>query len=103
MSVIHTWLGASRRKSDGSIWTDVIKRLQRRGRNVIASQLPLTTFTADVETVKRDLNAMPGPTVVVGHSYGGLVITEATSGAANVKSPCLRFRACSRTGVRVQT
>jgi pimeloyl-ACP methyl ester carboxylesterase len=70
--------------ADGSIWGQVIETLQHAGFNVVASQLPLTSFTDDVRTVKRDLVGLHGPTVVVGHSYGGNVITQATSGAANV-------------------
>src|SRR5947209_6677702 len=70
--------------ADGSIWIPVIKRLQREGFNVVASQMPLTCFDHDVRAVERDLDAFQGPTVVVGHSYGGLVITEAASGKANV-------------------
>jgi len=71
---------------DGSIWTEVIQNLQRKDYNVVASQLPLTSFTDDVRAVKRDLGALHGPTVVVGHSYGGVVITQATSAATNVAS-----------------
>jgi pimeloyl-ACP methyl ester carboxylesterase len=60
--------------ADGSIWTQVIQNLQQRRFNVVASQLPLISFSADVKTVQRDLAALAGPTVVVGHSYGGVVI-----------------------------
>lgn len=63
---------------------EVTKTLQCKGFNVVASQLPLTSFIDDVRTVKRDLVGLHGPTVVVGHSYGGAVITQATSAAANV-------------------
>jgi pimeloyl-ACP methyl ester carboxylesterase len=70
--------------SDGSIWGQVIETLQHKGLNVIANQIPLTSLADDVRTVKRDLVALHGPTVVVGHSYGGTVITQATSGAPNV-------------------
>lgn len=72
--------------ADGSIWAQVVQNLQRRNFNVVASQLPLTSFAEDVRTVRRDLSALPGPTVVVGHSYGGFVITQATSKAANIAS-----------------
>ena len=71
---------------DGSIWTQVIQNLQQRRFNVVASQLPLTSVAADVKTVQRDLAALAGPTVVVGHSYGGVVITQAAAGATNVAS-----------------
>jgi pimeloyl-ACP methyl ester carboxylesterase len=70
--------------ADGSIWIPVIERLQRQGCNVVASQMPLTSFDHDVRAVERDLGSFQGPTVVVGHSYGGIVITEAATGKANV-------------------
>lgn len=73
--------------SDGSIWGQVIETLQHKGFNVVASQIPLTSLADDVRTVKRDLAALHGPTVVVGHSYGGAVITQAaSSGVTNVSS-----------------
>lgn len=71
---------------DGSMWIPVIERLQFEGFNVVASQMPLTSFNQDVKTVERDLRALQGPTVVVGHTYGGLVITQAASGKTNVAS-----------------
>jgi pimeloyl-ACP methyl ester carboxylesterase len=55
--------------ADGSIWGRVIETLQHARFNVVASRLPLTSFTDDVKTVKRDLVGLQGPTVVVGHSY----------------------------------
>jgi pimeloyl-ACP methyl ester carboxylesterase len=71
--------------ADGSIWGQVIESLQLKGFNVVASQLPLTSLAADVRTVQRDLVSLHGPTVVVGHSYGGAVITQAaTAGVPNV-------------------
>jgi pimeloyl-ACP methyl ester carboxylesterase len=72
--------------SDGSIWGLVIETLQDKGFNVVASQIPLTSLADDVGTVKRDLAAFHGPTVVVGHSYGGVVITQAAWKARNVAS-----------------
>jgi pimeloyl-ACP methyl ester carboxylesterase len=70
--------------ADGSSWNEVTRRLQRDGYTVIASQLPLSSYEADVAVVRRDLAALAGPTLVVGHSYGGQVITQAASGATNV-------------------
>lgn len=72
--------------TDGSIWTPVIQWLQFQRFNVVASQMPLTSFEQDVRAVERDLGALEAPTVVVGHTYGGLVITQATSGKPNVAS-----------------
>jgi pimeloyl-ACP methyl ester carboxylesterase len=51
--------------------------LQAKGINVNAVQLPLTTLSGDVATVKRAIALKDGPVVLVGHSYGGAVITEA--------------------------
>src|SRR6266480_7641552 len=72
--------------ADGSSWQRVIPILQRDGYNVIAVQNPLTSLAADVETTKRVVAAQGGAVVLVGHSYGGAVITEAAAGSANVKA-----------------
>src|SRR5881394_2205654 len=72
--------------ADGSSWARVIPILQRDGYTVIAVQNPLTSLAADVETTKRVVDAQKGPVVLVGHSYGGAVITEAAAGSANVKA-----------------
>jgi len=60
--------------ADGSSWSKVLPLLLARGLRATAVQLPLTSLKDDVATVKR---ALDGPTVLVGHSYGGVVITEA--------------------------
>lgn len=72
--------------ADGTGWQEVIKRLEREGYPVIAVQNPLTSLVDDVATTKRVLDAQTGPTIVVGHSYGGAVITGAAVGNANVKA-----------------
>ena len=72
--------------ADASGWSKVISILQRDGYNVIAVQNPLTSLAADIETTKRVIDAQTGPVVVVGHSYGGAVITGAAAGNANVKA-----------------
>src|ERR1043166_215859 len=72
--------------ADGSGWSKVIAILQRDGYNVIAVQNPLTSLANDVETTKRVVAAQPGPVVLVGHSYGGGVTTEAAAGSPNVKA-----------------
>jgi pimeloyl-ACP methyl ester carboxylesterase len=71
--------------ADGSSWERVIPILQRDGYNVIAVQNPLASLAGDVETTKRVIDAQQGPVIVVGHSYGGAVITEAAAGNPNVK------------------
>ena len=63
--------------ADGSSWSKVIPLLERRGFHVTAVQLPLTSVAEDVATVKRAIELDPGPLLLVGHSYPGIVITEA--------------------------
>jgi pimeloyl-ACP methyl ester carboxylesterase len=63
--------------ADGSSWSKVIPLLRARGLRVTAVQLPLDSFDADVATVTRALALDDGPTVLVGHSYGGVLITQA--------------------------
>jgi len=72
--------------ADATCWQHVIPILERDGYNVVAVQNPLSSFAADVETTKRLIDAQQGPIVVVGHSYGGAVITEAAAGNSNVKA-----------------
>ena len=72
--------------ADGSCWSKVITVLEQDGYDVIAVQNPLTSFADDVATTRRVIDAQPGPVVLVGHSYGGAVITSAAVGASNVKS-----------------
>lgn len=63
--------------ADGSSWSKVIAQLQAKGYNVIAAQNPLTSFDEDVAAAKRAIALMDGPVLLVGHSYGGMVISEA--------------------------
>ena len=72
--------------ADATGWQHVIPIFERDGYNVIAVQNPLSSFAADVETTKRLIDAQQGPVVVVGHSYGGAVITEAAADNVNVKA-----------------
>jgi pimeloyl-ACP methyl ester carboxylesterase len=62
--------------ADGSSWAKVIPLLQAQGLSVTAVQLPLTSFENDVATARRAIALVNGPIVLVGHSYGGAVITE---------------------------
>ena len=63
--------------ADGSSWSRVIPLLEARGFNVTAVQNPLTSLAEDVATTRRLLAKQTGPTILVGHSYAGCVITEA--------------------------
>lgn len=62
---------------DGSGWREVYDHLTRDGFNVTIVQNPTTSLSDDVAATKRALAAQNGPTILVGHSYGGVVITEA--------------------------
>jgi pimeloyl-ACP methyl ester carboxylesterase len=63
--------------ADGSSWSKVIPLLQAKGLHVVAVQNPLTSLADDVAATKRALALQDGPVLLVGHSYGGAVITEA--------------------------
>jgi len=62
---------------DGSGWKPVYDILTKEGFNVTMVQEPETSFAADVAATKRVLDLQDGPTILVGHSYGGSIITEA--------------------------
>lgn len=70
--------------ADGSSWSKVIERLQKAGYNVIAPQFPLTTLADNVARLRQVLAVQTGPTIVVGHSYGGQIITALGTDAPNV-------------------
>jgi len=63
--------------ADGSSWSKVVPLLQAKGYNVTAVQIPLTSFADDVAATKRALALQKGPVILVGHSWAGVVITEA--------------------------
>jgi len=71
--------------ADGSSWSKVIPTLKNAGYRVIAVQLPEHSLADDTATVKRAIELTGGPTVLVGHSYGGMVITNAGYNNTNVK------------------
>ena len=70
--------------ADGSSWSKVIPILKNAGHQVIAVQLPLHSLADDVATVKRAIDQIGGPIILVGHSYGGFVITNAAYNNPNV-------------------
>src|SRR5260370_1476135 len=63
--------------ADGSFFNKVIPTLQADGHQVVAAQYGLDTLAGDVATVKRTLGRVGRPAILVGHSYGGSVITAA--------------------------
>jgi pimeloyl-ACP methyl ester carboxylesterase len=63
--------------ADGSSWSEVIPRLQAAGLNVTSVQNPLTTLPEAVASAERVLARQDGPTVLVGHSFSGMIVTEA--------------------------
>jgi pimeloyl-ACP methyl ester carboxylesterase len=70
--------------ADGSCWTGVIERLQDAGFSVRAPQFPLTSLADDVARLRQVLAFQDGPTIVVGHSYGGQIMTALGTDAPNV-------------------
>lgn len=70
--------------ADGSGWAKQIPILREAGHKVIAVQLPTHSLADDVETVKRAISHIGGPAILVGHSYGGEVITNAGYNNPNV-------------------
>jgi pimeloyl-ACP methyl ester carboxylesterase len=70
---------------DGSSWSKVIPILQNAGHKVIAVQLPLHSLADDIATTKRAIDLVGAPVILVGHSYGGFVITNAAYNNPNVK------------------
>ena len=71
MVIVHgAWI-------DGTSWREVIALLQVKGLSVIAVQNPLSALGDDVDAVARAIKRESGPVVLVGHGYGGTVITQA--------------------------
>jgi pimeloyl-ACP methyl ester carboxylesterase len=67
--------------ADGSSWSKVIPLLLAKGYRVTSVAIPLTSFADDVAATRRAIAAQDGPVLLVGHSYGGVVITEAGNDA----------------------
>jgi pimeloyl-ACP methyl ester carboxylesterase len=72
--------------ADASSWNGVIPKLQADGYNVIAAANPLRSLAGDAAYVSGILKTIPGPVILVGHSYGGSVISNAAVGNDNVKA-----------------
>ncbi len=71
--------------ADASSWRKVIPLLEKEGFAVTAVQIPLKSLADDVATTKRVIDAQKDDVILVGHSYGGAVITDAAAGNAKVK------------------
>ena len=72
--------------ADSSSWSGVITRLRHHGYNVLAAPNPLRSLSSDADYLRDFLATVPGPILLVGHSYGGAVITNAATGNPNVKA-----------------
>jgi pimeloyl-ACP methyl ester carboxylesterase len=70
--------------AEGSCWSGVIERLQADGYHITAPQFPLTALADDVARLRQVLDLQDGPAIVVGHSYGGQIITALGADAPNV-------------------
>src|SRR5580765_3769192 len=70
--------------ADGSCWSGVIERLQAEGFQVRAPQFPLSSLGDDVARLRQVLEFQDRPTIVVGHSYGGQIMTALGTDAPNV-------------------
>ncbi len=72
--------------ADGSCWSKVLLLLKERGYKATAAQIPLRSLEDDIAVTQRLLSAQNEPTVLVGHSYGGAVITGAANGVSHVRA-----------------
>src|SRR4051795_5297530 len=72
--------------ADSAGWNEVTSRLQADGYTVWAVPNPLRGLSSDAAYVASILNTIPGPIILVAHSYGGAVITNAATGNPNVKA-----------------
>jgi len=78
VALVHgTW-------ADGSSWSAVVERLQAEGCAVVVPQFPETSLADDVAGLRQVLNRQSGPTIVVGRSYGGQIMTALGTDAPNV-------------------
>ncbi|MER5362858.1 alpha/beta hydrolase [Streptomyces sp. NPDC002785] len=72
--------------ADASSWSAVVERLQQQGHRVLAPALPLRGLASDSAYIRSVLDSVTGPIVLVGHSYGGAVISQAAADAPQVKA-----------------
>jgi pimeloyl-ACP methyl ester carboxylesterase len=69
--------------ADGSCWSEVVRQLQADGYHVISPQFPMSSLSADVARLREVLRFQTGPTLIVGHSYGGQIMTALATDAPN--------------------
>ena len=86
--------------ADGSSWINVTHDLQRDGYTVAAPPNPLRGLAADSASIAAYLSTISGPIVLVGHSYGGAVITNAALGNGQVKDSSTSTRSSQRSTTR---
>ena len=72
--------------ADETGWNDIVARLQKDGYHTAAPRIGVTDPAADIATVRATLDAIAGPKILVGHSYGGYVVTNAASGRTDVQA-----------------
>jgi pimeloyl-ACP methyl ester carboxylesterase len=72
--------------ADSSSWNGVVEKLQAHEYPVVAASNPLRTLSGDAEYVRQLVTSIDGPVMLVGHSYGGSVISNAAKGLSNVKA-----------------
>lgn len=72
--------------ADAASWSNIIPILIKDGYNVVAVENPLQSLKGDIDNTRRVIDDQSAPVVVVGHSYGGAVITGAAAGDAKVKA-----------------
>src|SRR6516164_7087230 len=70
--------------ADASGWAGIIRELHSAGLTAVAPPNPMRSLASDAATVRAAVGAIDGPVVLVGHSYGGAVITQASAGLENV-------------------
>jgi pimeloyl-ACP methyl ester carboxylesterase len=71
--------------ADASSWTSVVPRLHRDGYRTVAPELGLLSIDEDVATVRAVLDSITGPKILVAHSYGGIVASDAAAGRSDVR------------------
>src|SRR5215469_6679400 len=89
--------------ADASSWSKVTPILQDAGHKVVAVELPLHSAADDIATVKRAIDLAGGPVILVGHSYGGFIITNAGYNNPNVKGLVYVAAFAPREGQSVST